>query len=81
VRVTWTDASPNETAFTVQRRLRSTAGTWGGWASVATPAANTAVFNNTGLLAARAYQYQVRACKGTACSAWSLSGVVTTPAS
>ncbi|HYR08039.1 MAG TPA: S8 family serine peptidase [Longimicrobium sp.] len=78
IRLTWADG-PVETSYQVYRALRNLDGTWPAYASVATPVANTVIYNNTGLLSGRAYRYQVRACNVSGCSAWSTSAIVTTP--
>jgi predicted phage tail protein len=78
IRLTWADG-PVESSYQVYRSLRSLSGTWSAYASVATPPANTVIYDNTGLLSGRAYRYQVRACNVSGCSAWSTSAIVTTP--
>jgi subtilisin family serine protease len=81
IRLTWTDPGTVETSFQVYRALRNLDGTWPAYASIATTAANTVLYTNTGLLAGRAYRYQVRACNITGCSAFATSAIVSTPAS
>jgi serine protease len=81
IRLTWMDPGTVETSFQVYRALRNPDGTWPAYASIATAAANTVLYTNTGLLAGRAYRYQVRACNVSGCSAFATSAIVSTPAS
>ncbi|WP_420129295.1 S8 family serine peptidase [Longimicrobium sp.] len=67
VRVTWTDASGNETAFEVLRRDRREDGTWSDYAVRAQLRSNAVVFADSGV-AVGVYQYRVRACNGPVCS-------------
>ena len=60
IRVNWTDASNNETGFTIQRS-QLVGGVWSAYAIVGNVAANATTFNNTGLTTGRSYRYQVRA--------------------
>ena len=55
INLTWTDNSPDETGFRVERQLSS----GGTWAPIATPAANATSYNDTGASAGTAYDYQV----------------------
>ena len=78
--VTWGDASPNETRFEVQRRLR-TGDVWGAYESVGgVLAANTTAYGDTGLSPGERYQYRVRACNDVGCSAFISATPVTMPA-
>jgi len=81
IRVGWTDASANETSFTVSRRMNSGSG-WGAWTDIASAAANANTYLNSGLTGGplNQYQYRVRACNAAGCSAWVLGGVVNLPA-
>jgi subtilisin family serine protease len=81
IRLTWTDPGAVETSFQVYRALRNADGTWPAFAVVATPAANAVLHTDSGLLAGRAYRYQVRACNISGCSALASSAIVSTPAS
>ena len=81
IRLTWTDPGAVETSFQVYRALRNPDGTWPVFAVVATPAANAVLHTDTGLLAGRAYRYQVRACNVSGCSVFATSAIVSTPAS
>ncbi|MBS1159162.1 MAG: Fibronectin type domain protein [Proteobacteria bacterium] len=58
--VYWTDASNNESGFTIQRR-RVVAGIPGIWSNAGAVAAGVTVFTNSGLSRGAVYQYQVRA--------------------
>jgi serine protease len=78
IRVTWTDASINETSFTLARAPVSAAGVIGAFTDIATLAPNVVAYNNTGL-AAGTYRYRVRACSLAGCSAWLTSASVTIP--
>jgi subtilisin family serine protease len=78
IRVGWTDASTNETSFTIGRRVNST-GTWGAWTDLTSPAANATSFVNSGLSASTQYQYRLRSCNAAGCSPWVSSAVVTVP--
>jgi predicted phage tail protein len=78
IQLTWTDGGV-ETSYQVYRTLRNLDFTWQPYASEAVLPANTALFDNTGLLSGRTYRYQVRACNASGCSAWATSPVVTTP--
>jgi formylglycine-generating enzyme required for sulfatase activity len=55
INLRWTDVATNETGYRVSQRL--TTGTE--WTDLATLAANTTAYNNTGLTAARGYTYRV----------------------
>lgn len=59
--ITWTQASNNESGFTVQRSLRALNGNWGAWGNVGTVAANVTTLTDTGRISGRTYRYQVRA--------------------
>jgi predicted phage tail protein len=78
IRVTWTDGSSDETAFTLSRRV-SVGGVWGAWEDIAQPAANTVEYLNNGLTADLTYQYRVRACNPGGCSSWAAGTPVTIP--
>jgi hypothetical protein len=78
INLTWTDASVNEANFQLQRRNKNAAGTYGAWALISTRPKNTTSFSNTGLTAATTYQYRIRACNTTGCSAFKTSSAATT---
>ena len=79
VRVRWTDGSVNESSFTLARARLSAAGSWGAWETIASPAADSAGYTDTGAAAGTTYRYRLRACNGSGCSAWAASANVTTP--
>ncbi|HEU4752174.1 MAG TPA: fibronectin type III domain-containing protein, partial [Armatimonadota bacterium] len=56
VRLTWTDASNNETGFTIERKSGS-----GSFAPLASVAANVTQYSDNGLAAGTSYSYRVRA--------------------
>jgi hypothetical protein len=73
---TWTDASANERDFSVSRRTSDHAGGWGPETEVGRPLANKQSFSQTGLTRGETYQYLVRSCNYSGCSA-AASAVVT----
>lgn len=76
IQITWTDASSDETHFSLQRSLRVGL-TWDAWVDVATqPAANATTFTDSGLAANTKYRYRVRACSEAGCSFFSAPPVV-----
>ena len=75
----WTDGSSDETHFALTRALRNLDGTWGAYVAVGNLPANTSSFTNAGLLAGRAYRWQLRACNAAGCSGFATSGIVTLP--
>lgn len=79
VGLAWTDASANETSFTLQRRLRNPDGTYGPWQTIATPARNAVAYTDGGVAAGARYQYRISACDGPVCSGWSNAASVTVP--
>ena len=66
-RLSWTDSSSNETGFVLQRSSN------GGltWSTVATLAANTSSYTDSGLRRGTTYQYRVVAHNGSGTSAYS----------
>lgn len=74
VDVKWDDKSSTETHFELQRVDAS-----GGVTALGTVPANTENFRDTGLTPGATYEWQVRACNGGACSAWSASKPETMP--
>lgn len=70
----WSDTSANETRFEIQR---STSGRV--FQPVATVAANTVSFADTGLRSKTTYRYHVRACNSIGCSGFSSIASATTP--
>jgi len=73
--LTWTDASSDETSFTIQRAAAGT----GVWTTVGTVAADTTAFTDTGLQSGTAYDHRVRAEAPSGVSAWSNVTTATTP--
>ncbi|HEX2078655.1 MAG TPA: fibronectin type III domain-containing protein [Longimicrobium sp.] len=78
--VTWTDASTDETSFTIARRLRNLDGTLGPWTVAGFVTAGSTAYPDGELLPGRTYKYMVRACVGVVCSEWSPAARVTLPA-
>jgi hypothetical protein len=76
VDVRWTDNSPDESGFLVQRSAD------GGstWTNVGNVGANATTVHDTGLTGSTAYTYRVRAFDATRVSGWSNLASVTTPA-
>ena len=72
--LSWSDTSTNETRFEIER---STAGR--AFQLVATVAANSVSFVDTGLRARTTYTYRIRACNQLGCSAPSNQASATTP--
>ena len=66
-RIGWTDNSADETGFEIQR---SPSGAEGTFATVATVAANTAAFADSGLQPRTQYFYRVRSTNGVTHSEW-----------
>lgn len=75
VNLSWTDASNNETGFTVERRL----GAAGIWAAVAVLAANTSRWADAGVIAGRSYSYRVLASNSAGNSGYSNVLPISTP--
>jgi hypothetical protein len=65
--LTWSDKSNNETSFELRRSLSQ----YGTYSTVATLAANTTTYNNTGLTKGRKYYYRIRAGNSSGNSSWS----------
>jgi len=68
--ISWTDTSPNETSFEVQRAPAST----GPWFTFATRGANATSVVDTGLAPGTPFHYRVRAANPFGPSPYSLSG-------
>ncbi len=60
IRVTWTDTTPSESGFRIERSLDGVA-----WAQTGIVAANVTTYTNTSLTAGTTYQYRVRAYEGS----------------
>jgi Concanavalin A-like lectin/glucanases superfamily/Fibronectin type III domain/Calcineurin-like phosphoesterase len=67
IQLTWTDNATDETGFEIER---STTGAGGPFTLLATVAANTITYNNTGLIASTNYCYRVKAKKSGLSSAY-----------
>ena len=80
IRVTWTDQSEGESNFVVQRRLLLEGRPVGGWATRATPAAESTAFVDRDLSPGASYEYRVRADGNGRLGAWSNSAAATTEA-
>jgi len=72
----WTDASGNEAGFKVERRVAG----GGAYALVATLAANSASYNDSGLTASTQYEYQVYAYHDAASSTVATASATTAAA-
>lgn len=70
--LTWTDRAADETSMEIARS------SGGGFTTIATLAANTTAFSDTGLAPATAYTYRVRALGSSVASAWSATASATT---
>jgi hypothetical protein len=79
IRISWTDASSNETRFSLERRYRSKSGSWTEFRPLVDLAANRTSYDNTGLTTARIYQYRLRACNPAGCSESVATSEVTIP--
>jgi hypothetical protein len=81
-RITWTDASGNETHFDLERRPAAASGGAGAatapWTSTASPGADETVFDDTGLSPATTYEYRIRACNDVGCSSFTAAASATT---
>lgn len=75
INVTWSDNSPDETGFIVERAT----GDSQTWTAVHTAAANATSFGDTGLSGSTTYRYRVLACRDTVCSRHSGESSATTP--
>ncbi|MEK9501245.1 hypothetical protein [Gaopeijia maritima] len=62
----WTDGSPNETRFEIERRT----GTSGIWGSVGNVGANVTRWYDGAVTGGTEYGYRLRACNGVGCSPW-----------
>lgn len=76
ISIAWTDNASNETSFIIQRSLSAT----GGFTTIATLAANTVTYTNSGLAPSTKYYYQVQSANGAGSSAWSNVASATTTA-
>ncbi len=74
VSLSWSDNSSNESTFDVRKR-----GASGHWQIWRTTPPNVTALVDSGVGPASAYDYQVRACNASGCSAWTPLVSVTTP--
>lgn len=74
--LSWTDNANNEDGFHVERSPDGSTG----WVQVASLAANTQAWSNTGLTHSTTWHYRVRAFNGVGNSAWSNTASATTDA-
>lgn len=65
--LSWTDTDQLETGFVIERKT----GAGGVWAQIATPAANSVTYSDSGLTAGTVYYYRIKAVNGAGDSAWS----------
>ena len=65
--LSWTDSDQLETGFVIERKT----GAGGVWAQIATPAANSVTYSDSGLTAGTVYYYRIKAINGAGDSAWS----------
>lgn len=76
INLSWTDNAANETSYVLQRSLTSASG----YATIATLAANTTSYSNSGLSSSTTYYYRVQALNSNGSSAWSNVANATTAA-
>jgi hypothetical protein len=77
INLTWADNATDETSYVLQRSLSSGSG----FATIATLAANTTSYSNTGLSSSTTYYYKVQALNSTGSSSWSNIAYATTAVS
>ena len=75
VRVTWTDASNNETGFALERKT----GAGGTYSSLANVGAGVQTYDDSTVAGSTVYFYHVRAFNATLTSAWSNEDSASTP--
>lgn len=75
IKITWTDNSPDETSFYIERKT----GASGTYSTVATAGANTTSYTDSSALQNTEYYYRVRAYNGNGYSEYSNEAVATTP--
>ena len=63
VRLNWNDTSTNEGGFAIERAQKS-GNSWGSYSQIATVAANSTTYTNTGL-SKKSYRYRVRSYRGS----------------
>jgi titin len=73
--LSWTDASDNETAFSIERSLDGSS-----WSVIASTSANATSYINSGLSAGTTYYYRVRGAAGAAFNGYTNTANATTVA-
>ena len=79
VQVTWTDASANETSFTVARRTMNPDGSMGTAQTLARLGTGAVSFVDAAVTGGQTYRYFIRACNIAGCSVPGASANVTPP--
>jgi subtilisin family serine protease len=79
VQVTWTDASSDETSFTVARRMMNPDSTMGTAQTLARLGAGAVSYADATATGGRTYRYFIRSCNLAGCSIPGASAHVTTP--
>lgn len=74
ISLTWADNSNNETEFRIERKT----GSGGNYAQIATTAANSTGYTDSGLANSTTYFYRIRACNAAGCSGYSNEASATT---
>jgi predicted phage tail protein len=77
INLSWIDNAANETSYVLQRSLAAVSG----FTTIATLAANTTSYSNTGLNSSTTYYFKVQAVNSVGNSAWSNVANATTSAS
>lgn len=74
LKLSWTDASSNETNFEVWRRRKINESSFTPWEFVTLTPANTTTYTDSGLLSTTSYEYKVRAVSSNARSPYTPAG-------
>ena len=74
IQLSWTDASPDETEFRIERQVGG--GSWAEWATVA---AGTTSRLDQSVVGSTSYGYRIRSCNSAGCSGYSNVASATTP--
>ncbi|MCX6106354.1 MAG: fibronectin type III domain-containing protein [Proteobacteria bacterium] len=74
INLSWTDNSPDETSFTIDRSPNGSAG----WTTITTTAANVVSYSDTGLANATIYYYRVYAVNSSGASDYTTTANATT---
>ncbi|HEX5872813.1 MAG TPA: hypothetical protein VFY65_20420, partial [Longimicrobium sp.] len=78
---TWSDASSDETGFTVLGSLRNLDGSWGPYVTAGSGGPNYTGAGSSGLVPGREYRFKVLACNPAGCSPTTLGNIVRMPTS